>query len=219
MKDQEQIKSVVFDLDGTLMMSSATIYKATIKTLEEFNITPNFTEDEFNGKIGHHFKNIFDDFKVDVSDIEYFIDRYKTYYFDFIDDSNFFPNVVEVLQTLKENKIPASILTTKAQDQADKIINHFGMRSYFTIIMGRQDGIKIKPAPDALLRICRQVGILPANTLMVGDSELDIKCGKAAGAQSCAVTFGYRNKEFLLNENPDFVVDDIRDLVAILKLD
>jgi phosphoglycolate phosphatase/pyrophosphatase PpaX len=199
-------------------MSSSTIYKATIKALEDFNIKPVFSEDEFNSKIGHHFKDIFDDFNIDISDLEDFIDVYKSYYFDYIDESKFYPNVFETLETLHNNNIHASILTTKAQDQADKIIDHFGVRKYFTIVMGRRSGIKIKPAPDALFKICEEIGIEPLNTMMVGDSELDIKCGNSAGAISCAVTYGYRKNELLLNENPTFVVNDIKELLAILNI-
>ncbi len=212
------IKSVVFDLDGTLMMSNSTIYKATIKTLEDFNIPPAFSEEEFNSRIGHHFKDIFDDFNMDISDLEYFIDVYKSYYFNYIDESKFYPNALETIKTLCDNKILVSILTTKAQDQADKIVDHFGIRNLFSIVMGRKDGIKIKPAPDALLHICNDLKIPPANTMMVGDSELDVKCGNSAGAVSCAVTYGYRAKEFLLKENPKFVIDDIKEILNILQI-
>jgi phosphoglycolate phosphatase len=218
MDKTKNIKNVVFDLDGTLMQSSSTIYKTTIKALEEFNIKPTFTEDDFNSKIGYHFQDIFDDFNMEISDIEYFIEVYKSYYFNYIDDSKFYPNVFEVLDTLLKNKISASILTTKAQDQADKIIDHFGVRNYFNIIMGRQDGIKIKPAPDALLIICNKTGTLPPNTIIVGDSDLDIQCGKAAGTYTCAVTYGYGEKKRLFIQNPDFIIDDVKELFGILNL-
>ena len=212
------IKSVVFDLDGTLMKSSSTIYKTTIKTLEEFNINPSFSENDFNTKIGYHFKDIFDDFNIDITDLEYFIEVYKSYYFDYIDDSKFYPNVFETLDVLNKNKITASILTTKAQDQVDKIIDHFSVRKYFSVIMGRRDGIKIKPAPDALLKICKMIGTAPANTIMVGDSDLDLQCGKAACTYTCAVTYGYGEKERLLNQKPDFVIDDIKELLSVINL-
>lgn len=209
------INSVVFDLDGTLMQSHGSIYKATIKTLEEFKIDINFTEQEFNGKIGYHFKDIFAEFQTAVDDLEYFIERYKSYYFDFIDDSKFFPNVFDVLKTLNDNSIAVSILTTKAQDQVDKIADHFNVRQYFKIAMGRRPGMKIKPAPDMLVKICNDLNVFPENTLMVGDSELDILCGKSAGAKTCAVTYGYRSAEVLQKENPDFLIGDIKELLNL----
>ncbi len=213
-----KIKSVVFDLDGTLMQSHGSIYKATVKTLEEFKVDINFTEQEFNGKIGFHFKDIFAEFQTEVEDLEYFIERYKSYYFDFIDDSKFYQNVLDVLKSLNENSIAVSILTTKAQDQVDKIVDHFDARGYFKLTMGRRPGMRIKPAPDMLLKICDDLNVLPENTLMVGDSELDVLCGKSAGAKTCAVTYGYRSIEVLKKENPDYFVADIKELLSILKI-
>jgi HAD superfamily hydrolase (TIGR01549 family) len=216
MNKKPEIKSIVFDLDGTLMSSNSTIYKCTLKTLKEFNITGEMPEEEFNLKIGHHFQDIFNDFNIVVPDLEGFIDKYKTYYFDFINESLVYPNVMETLQALKEKNIPVSLLTTKAQDQADKIIDHFGMREYFTIVVGRQNGLPVKPAPDALIKICSLTGVPPENTLMVGDSELDIRCGKNAGSYTCGVTFGYRSREALEKETPDYLISDMKELTGII---
>ena len=48
---------------------------------------------------------------------------------------------------------------------------------------------------------------------------MDIQCGKNAGAQTCAVTFGYRTKEILLNENPDFIINELLEIKNILYRD
>ncbi|MGE5682281.1 MAG: HAD family hydrolase [Bacillota bacterium] len=213
----DQIKNVVFDLDGTLMSSNSTIYKCTLRTFKEFNIIAEMPEEEFNNKIGHHFGDIFREFNIDVPDLEGFIDKYKSLYFDFIDDSYVFPNVTDMLKALKERMIPVSLLTTKAQDQAEKILGHFKLDQYFNMIVGRRPGVAIKPAPDALLKICNEIGVPADYTLMVGDSELDIKCGKNAGALTCAVTFGYRTEEDLRKQNPDFVISDMMELVNIVS--
>ncbi|MGE5354514.1 MAG: HAD family hydrolase [Acidobacteriota bacterium] len=216
MNNTPKIRSVVFDLDGTLMSSSATIYKCTLRTFQEFNIAAEVSEEEFNKKIGYHFKDIFADFNISVPDLEGFIDRYKALYFDFIDESKVYPNVLEALEFLKSKGILTSLLTTKAQDQAERILEHFGLKDYFSIITGRQNGMAIKPAPDALLKICRETGVAPAETLMVGDSELDIRCGKNAGSLTCGVTFGYRLKEELEKENPDYLISDMKEIIGII---
>ena len=128
-----------------------------------------------------------------------------------------YENVIETLEYLHDRNIMISLLTTKNQDQADKIINHFGLRKYFSVIMGRRNGIPIKPAPDFLIRICKETAVPLENTLMVGDTELDIQCGKNAGAVTCAVTYGFRTKEALMVENPDFIVSDIQEIIKIIE--
>lgn len=210
------INSVVFDLDGTLMQSNSTIYKCTLRTLDEFNIKCSFAEEEFNRRIGHHFRDIFADLNIEVSDLEAFIDRYKLFYFDYISDSLIYPNTLEALEYLKDKGISISLLTTKAQDQAEKILQHFDLTKYFSVIVGRRKEMKIKPAPDALWHICEMTGISPKQTLMVGDSELDIRCGKNAGARTCGVTFGYRTRELLAVEEPDHLISDMIEICSIV---
>lgn len=212
-----KIRSVVFDLDGTLMKSDATIYKATLKALKVFNIETVVPEIEFVSRIGYHFKDIFEHLQITVSDMDMFIETYRTFYFDHIEDTIIYPNILETLSTLRENNIMISLLTTKMQEQADLIIDYFDLAKYFTIVFGRRKGIPIKPAPDQLFGICRETGIPPEETIMVGDSELDIQCGKNAGTKTCAVTYGYGAMEILQTNTPDHLISDIRELLHILN--
>ncbi|MFO7447964.1 MAG: HAD-IA family hydrolase [Ignavibacteriaceae bacterium] len=217
MNNSSLIKHICFDLDGTIINSYSTIYKTTIKTLEHFKITDPLEEKEFLKRIGHHFLHIFRDLNINVPDIEHFINVYKSFYFDFIDDSTIYAGAENVFNYLKEKEIKISLLTTKAQDQAEKILEHFNLTHFFSAIMGRRTGIEIKPSPAPLLLICKELGVDPAETIMTGDSELDIQCGKNAGAKSCAVTYGYRTLEVLQDEKPDFVISDIKEIIKILK--
>jgi len=211
------IKHICFDLDGTLVDSKITILKSTLETLKILNIETTLQEDKFFKMIGMHFVDIFNEFKIDVPDFNKFISVYKSLYFNFIDDSIPFSGAAEVLKHFNERGKKTSLLTTKAQDQADKIIDHFGFREYLTYVMGRRNGVAYKPSAEPLLIICDEFGIQPSETLMVGDSELDINCGKNAGALSCGVTYGYRTQENLKENNPDFLIDDISELKDLLS--
>lgn len=210
------ISTVVFDLDGTLVQSHTNIYKATMYAFEKLKIVDILPEKQFYNKIGHHFEDIFADFRIVVDDFEKFIKVYKDAYFDFIDSSILYPNVEKVLDELKAQNFNIALLTTKGQDQADRIIDHFNLSQYFDYIMGRRLGIAHKPAPDMLLHICEKLNASPANVLMVGDTEMDILCGKNAGSRTCGVTYGYRTKEELQNLNPDFVINELNELLKFL---
>jgi len=216
MIEKRNIKHVCFDLDGTLIDSYNTIYKSTIKAMEFLEINEPLEGKEFQKRIGHHFLRIFNELKIPVPDIEHFINVYKNYYFDFIDESNIYPGAVEILEVLNSKNISVSLLTTKVQDQAEKIIDHFKLKKYFSLMTGRRDGMGIKPLPEPLLFICAKLNVPVINTLMVGDSELDIRCGKNAGALTCAAAYGYRSLEALSAEKPDYIISGINGLLEFI---
>jgi HAD superfamily hydrolase (TIGR01549 family) len=211
------IKHICFDLDGTLINSFPTIYKCTLRTLEHLNIADLVEEKKFYDMIGHHFLDIFNHLNIRVTDVEAFINIYKSYYFDYIDDSLLYPEAASTLKKLKEDGINISLLTTKGQDQAELLINHFELNEYFDVIYGRRPGLAIKPDAEPLLKICRELNVSPEETMMTGDSDLDIKCGKNAGTKTCAVTYGYRTQDILKNEKPDFIIDSLGELIDLIK--
>lgn len=216
MKDKINLTHFCFDLDGTLVDSNKTIYEATAFTLRKLKINFNVDENSFALKIGQHFNDIFNAFNIDVPSFDEFINIYKANYFEQMHYSTLYGGVEETLAALKNKNIKISLLTTKVQDQADRIIDHFNLRKYFDLVMGRRDGIAHKPSPEPLLKICSDLNVDVKNTLMVGDTELDIKCGKNAGSFTCGVLYGYRTKELLELENPDFIVERIEEILRFV---
>lgn len=212
-----KLKHLCFDLDGTLVDSSETIFKSTIATLDQLGISYNFSKNDLDKRIGQHFVDIFNEFNVQVTDFEEFIKLYKSLYFDFIDDSILYPGVFETIKHIKKSDYKISLLTTKAQDQADLIIDHFSLRPYFNFVMGRVNEIPHKPAPEPLLIICEKLKVLPIETIMVGDTELDIQCGKNAGTKTCGVSYGYRTIMQLEENNPDYIIDSIIELKEMIS--
>lgn len=217
MKTQQtkNIKHFCFDLDGTLVDSNKTIYEATSATLKTLNIKFDVDEKDYVHLIGKHFVDIFDALNIAVPDFDLFINIYKKKYFDFMMYSNLYPEVEYALAEIKKRNVKISLLTTKLQEQADKIIEHFNLANYFDLVMGRREGIAHKPSAEPLLIICNDLNFDVKNTVMIGDTELDIQCGKNAGANTCAVLYGYRTKELLEIEQPDFMVSKIIELIDI----
>jgi len=209
------LKHFCFDLDGTLVDSNKTIYEATAYSLDKLGIDFNVDEELFALKIGQHFNDIFTAFNIDVPDFEKFISIYKENYFKQMEYSSIYNGVDETLSELKNRGVKISLLTTKVQDQAEKIIDHFKLRQYFDLIMGRRDGIVYKPSPEPLLAICKELNAGLNNTLMIGDTELDIQCGKNAGTFTCGVLYGYRTRELLEIEKPDFLIESINQILSL----
>ena len=212
------IEHICFDLDGTLVKSDKTIYKSTLKALNQLNINGSIDEKRFNEMIGMHFVDIFEVMNISVPDFEEFIKIYKSHYFDFINESVLYPDIEKTLSFIREKMgYKISLLTTKGQDQAEKIINYFYLDKYFDFVMGRREGIAHKPSAEPLLMICDELEVRSANTMMVGDTEIDVKCGKNAGAITCAVSYGFRSVETLLSNKPDFIFNSVIELHQFLS--
>lgn len=212
------IEHICFDLDGTLVKSNTTIYKATLKTLLELNIVTGLPEEKFNDMIGMHFIDMFNELNITVPDFDEFMKIYKEVYFDFIDESELYPFVQETLSLFNKRKeLKVSLLTTKSQDQAEKIVRHFDLYKYFDFVMGRREGIPHKPSAEPFLFVCKNLKVPANNSMIIGDTELDIQSGKSAGAVTCAVSYGYRTRENLKKYNPDFLIDNLRKLNSILE--
>lgn len=208
----------VFDLDGTIVNSHETIYNSTSAALDEMKVEHNISKNKFINMIGMHFKEIFLYFKLPEIDFDQFISIYKNYYFDYISHSSLYENTEEALSYLKSNGIKIALLTTKSQDQAEKIIEHFRLGEFFDHVAGRKPGTPNKPSAVPLLNICGELKINPHDTLMIGDTELDIQCGKNAGASTCAVTHGYREIEQIRAEHPDFIIENLLELKNIVSM-
>lgn len=209
-------EAVIFDLDGTLVDSHGSIYESTVVTLKELNYKIEIDESKFQKMIGFHFRDIFNSFDCSIDDLDHFIEIYKGHYFEFINRSFIYPGIIDLLRELNKLDIKIALLTTKGQEQAEQIAEHFHFGKYFDIIKGWLPGEEIKPSAQPLLNICNRLNVKSSNTLMIGDAEIDVQCGKNAGSETCAVTYGYRSRELLLKENPDFLVHSTNEILPLL---
>lgn len=215
MVNMNSVKLLIFDLDGTLVESDATIFLSTIKTLEQLGIEHNITREEFKKYIGWHFQDIFNTLGVVVPDLDEYLKIYKLFYNTLLGESNLYPGVNEILYYLKKKDYKIALLTTKMQDQAENILSYFQIDFYFDYIFGRRVGIAHKPSPEPLFLVCNELNIKPEEAIMIGDSEMGIECGKNAGSKTLAVSFGYREKDFLAKMEPDYLIDSLIDIKNI----
>jgi phosphoglycolate phosphatase len=108
------------------------------------------------------------------------------------------------------------VVTTKAQAQAEFVLQHLQLAHFFRHVQGWQPGLQLKPAPDALLAALTALRCPPPQALMVGDTTADILAGKAAGVQTCAVTYGYGSLAELQQCEPEYVIDTFSALCPLI---
>ena len=107
------------------------------------------------------------------------------------------------------------VLTNKPGGFAREILRGLGMLGSFQAVVGGDEAPK-KPEPDGLLALCRTLRAAPAETLLVGDSTVDIATGRAARVRVCAVKWGLGDRAALSAASPDYLVDTPAELAALL---
>jgi phosphoglycolate phosphatase len=124
--------------------------------------------------------------------------------------TSLYPAVKETLEYFKS--LPMAVITNKAREFSEPLLDQLGIRQYFKMIIGADNGLPLKPAPDSILKILNEVGVAKERTAIVGDGATDVRAGKAAGIMTCSVTYGFRSEEELRKAGPDYVIHDLSEL-------
>jgi phosphoglycolate phosphatase len=124
--------------------------------------------------------------------------------------SRLYPGVRETLEHFRA--LPMAVVTNKGHAFSEPLLEQLGIRRYFAMTISADDGLPLKPAPDALLRITDQLAVDKSQSVMVGDGVQDIEAGKAAGIKTCAVTYGFRSEDALRRAGPDHLIHSFPEL-------
>lgn len=102
-----------------------------------------------------------------------------------------YPGVAEALALASERGIKCAVVTNKPVGATFAILSRFGLADCFDVVIGGDLNIPRKPAPDPLWAALDQLGVLPGDAVMVGDSAADVAAARAAGVAVIAVAGGY----------------------------
>ncbi len=210
------IRHIIFDLDGTLVDSSRDITNALNHALTPHGLRELSVEDTIK-LVGEGIGRLIE--KVLPEELlprrAEIMDEFLRYYEEHISDySRLYPGVREALDMLKDN--PLSVVTNKREHLSVKLLKNLGVLQYFRSIVGPDTTGERKPSPKPVLYACERAGVPPSNSILVGDSNIDIETGKAAGIITVAVPYGYRTKEDL--KDADFhLKHDLTELIDLIK--
>ncbi|MBN1146983.1 MAG: HAD family hydrolase [Anaerolineales bacterium] len=123
--------------------------------------------------------------------------------------------VQEALEHLRP-VYPMAVVSARGQRSTLAFLNHFELGQYFQAIATSQTCRHTKPYPDPVLWAAEQMGAPPSACLMVGDTTVDIRAGKAAGAQAVGLLCGFGEEHELRQAGADAILPCTSDLVALL---
>ena len=207
---------IIFDFDGTLADTNKGIIGTFLATLDKMGI-PRVSEERIKAVIGLPLKQNFTR-GADLPDEE--ADRAVVIYRELfmgiaLQTVTLFPGVEETLKTLSERGIPMAIASSRSTNSLNELARVLGIDKYIpqANIFGVESVARPKPAPDLVYAIVARLGVKPQETLVIGDATFDIEMGKAAGARTCAVTYGNQSPDMLVTACPDYMIDDLRKLL------
>ncbi|MHC4132053.1 MAG: HAD family hydrolase [Planctomycetota bacterium] len=122
------------------------------------------------------------------------------------------PGARQTLDWLRQSGIQIGVLTRNRRDNAEAVANKHNLK--FDAIVGRDDG-PVKPDSFGVLHLCRQFGVNPQQTMVVGDYLFDILCAKTAGAVAVLLKNQDQAEEFA--QQADFSIERVDQILQIIK--
>jgi phosphoglycolate phosphatase len=200
----------LFDVDGTLMDSAPDIC-GTIQHVLALRGRSDVEDSFLRRYIGRHLIDLFLDLGFTPDAMDAMIADYRVHYYSCAHAvTKVYPGVAEGLAKLGGRK---STATTKGTSGTRAILEQFGLLQYFDHVQGT-DGFPAKPEPDVILKSLEVFGVRPEECLFVGDAPADMEAGRRAGVKTCAVRYGYGDVAELAKWEPDYWIDDLRELAA-----
>lgn len=187
------IRSIVFDLDGTLVDSQADLASATNALVEEFG-GPRLPDAAIIAMVGEGaavlVRRALTAAGLDPESSGA-LDRFLALYdARLLDRTVAYDGIPEALDALGV-EVPLSVLTNKPLRATERILEGLGLRRHFQHVVGGDSPFGRKPGPAALLHLARVTGATAADTVLVGDSPVDVATARRAGTLICLARYGF----------------------------
>lgn len=187
-----QVRALIFDLDGTLIDSKRDLIHSVNAMLTELG-REELQEETISGYIGHGAPQLVrralgngaSDAECERA-LKFFLGYYDEHK---MDSTRAYPGVAEALARLEE--LPMAILTNKPVRVSGRILKELGLAKYFRLVYGGNSFATKKPDPFGAQTILREFGVAPEETMLVGDSEVDVQTARNAGMYAAAVNYGF----------------------------
>lgn len=215
-------KACIFDLDGTLTNTLDSLTYSVNATMRELNM-PEITKEQCRNFVGNGAKVLLEKTLAAGGDskLQKLSSAMEAYGRIFDANCTYrvkpYDGVVQMLQELKKKGLKLGVLSNKPDRQAVHVVREIFGEGLFDLVRGQRDGVPRKPDPTEALAIAGVFGTSPAETLYVGDSEVDAATGKAAGMRTVLVSWGFRSMDVLEAAGVKDIVDSARDIVRIAE--
>ena len=200
-------KTVVFDLDGTLLNTLTDLADAGNRLCRKYG-WPTHERQAYRYFVGNGIPKLVERFSPEnartpeqlAATLAEFTARYDAHKED---KTAPYPGIAALLDKLRANGIRCAVFSNKADPLCGKIIAHYFGEGRFDAVRGSRPGVPTKPDPAGLYALMEQIGAERSSTLFVGDSDVDILTGHNAGLPAMGALWGFRGEAELTAAGAD----------------
>jgi phosphoglycolate phosphatase len=210
-----RFKSLIFDLDGTLVDSYRALHESLNETLTHFGLQE-VNEETVKKMVGRGLENLIrnavghERLKEGISIFKKSYDKTHLY------GTFLLPEVEETLQTLHRDGLALAVASNKPSDYSKNILHHLGIEKYFSECYGPDIVGHTKPHPAMLQDLMKFLKTTPDQTLYVGDMVLDFETARNARVKVALIATGGNSLEELSEIQPDFLLKNFSELINLL---
>lgn len=210
------IRAILFDLDGTLIDSYIDIGLHLNRTLKDFSM-PEVDIEKVRFMVGGGARELLKRFFSDGL-LEHALQIFRSYYYkEPVIHTRPFEGIVDLLEYAKRKGLDLAVITNKMEELSKVILKELGLLEYFSLVVGGDTYPEKKPSPLPVLEVLRALGLSKEETIIVGDTEADMKAGRLAGIKRGLASWGYVRLE---EERPDYIFErpeDVKELIHRFK--
>jgi phosphoglycolate phosphatase len=220
--ETSKIKLLIFDLDGTLIDSRLDLVHSVNAMLRHFK-RPALPAELIANYVGDGAPMLVrralgdpDDERFVAEAVEFFLTYYRAHK---LDHTHVYPGIPEALAELRRNgngsERRMAVLSNKPVNPSRQIVEALGLQPYFEQVYGGNSFSTKKPDPQGAQKLMEEAGANRKETIIIGDSSVDVITGRNAGVWTCGVTYGFA-PHTLSDAPPDVLVHSTAELAKIL---
>ena len=213
-------KTVVFDLDGTLLNTIDDLADAGNRVCAARG-WPQHTVEEYKYFVGNGIPKLVERFSPPEARTPAILaDTLAAFQADYgahlRDKTAPYPGIPALLARLKAAGVQLAVFSNKADPLARQVVADYFDAALFDAVRGALPGVPTKPAPQGTLALMQAIGADPAATLYVGDSNVDVDTAHNAGLPCCGVLWGFRTRQELTDAGAEHLAANAEELWNVI---
>jgi phosphoglycolate phosphatase len=214
--DLGAVRALLFDLDGTLIDSTADLADSGNWLRAQESLEP-LSREQIGSYVGDGAESMVRRLlQRPEGDVDAQVEAYKRHYNEHcLDQTKFYPGVASTLEQLRARGYAMAVVTNKPERISKKILDGLGVGHCFGAVIGGNTCLNKKPHPEPLLRACADLDTAPKACAMIGDSRVDVEAGHNAGMPSLGLLGGIGAQDLLRAAAPEELLERFTQLLDL----